>query len=274
MDTNQPSSSPDPSVPPPSQTPQISIAPSQKKLPNILIIVIMMLLLGATGLLAFQNYQLKQQLADSQLVPASPTITGNPSPTLTPTPTLDPTINWKQHTIEELNISFKLPLALSSPGILTRTETPSETGQQICWALDQRQGFRIVKPVLAGGGSCHLDKFTVGVTSADHQAGRMSGFADQKTFTTNPDIPINLIEQFVNSNGVEMVVIQGANGPKQDPMAESGFPISGTPGEGAVGVLIQNDNAVFPVITLQMKLDEDKTQNIFKQILSTFEFTD
>jgi len=84
MDTNQPSSNPNPVSLSTPQIPQTPPTLPQKKLPKILTIVFMVLLLGATGLLTFQNYQLRQQLADDQRAPVSP-ITNDPSPTSTPT---------------------------------------------------------------------------------------------------------------------------------------------------------------------------------------------
>ncbi len=80
----------------------------------IVLIVLSLLLLGTTGYLAYQNYQLRQQLAQVQTQPSpSPTSV----PTSSPSPTPDPTADWETYRNEEYRFSFKY----DPSGILTVT---------------------------------------------------------------------------------------------------------------------------------------------------------
>lgn len=185
----------------------------------------------------------------------------------TPSPAPDPTAGWQNYSIKELAVQFKLPPTIAQLGDFRKVTTPSETGSQDCWSLGMPQGSLFVKPALAGGGSCGVHTLTIGRTSADHSAGRMGGFADAKQFAVNRDLPPDLVKLFTNDQGVEILIIKGANGGEND------FPLIGSPGEGAIGALIKTNDQDFPVLTLQMPLTNELTKEIFNQILSTFEFT-
>ncbi len=91
---DNPTVTPIPAVPP---TPTVS---PQKSILSLLLTILLLLALAATGVLAYQNWQLQQQIAALQAQPA-------PTPTLTPTPTVDPTANWK--VITRKNWSFRVP---------------------------------------------------------------------------------------------------------------------------------------------------------------------
>ncbi|MFA6571602.1 MAG: hypothetical protein WCT77_10255 [Bacteroidota bacterium] len=257
----------EPDINPQSIPPTAPQAPIQPPVPekssSPILLLLILALVGVTSYFGYQNWQLKQQISK---VPPTPT------PLIAPTTIPDPTANWKTYTNEELKLTFKLPQELTTPGVFLRTQTPTAKGTQICWALDQKQGLQIVKQVFAGGGSCYLNKFTLGITSPDHEAGRMGGFADYKSFNPHADIPPALITRTTNSQNIEMIIIKGANGPKEDPMTKSGFPINGTPGEENIGALIKNNNLNYPVISVQMTLTDQLTDTVFNQILSTFQF--
>jgi len=115
MATKQPLSSQTPITTPPPEIPQTPPASPQKKSPNIIMITFMVLLLGATGLLAFQNYQLKQQLAQQQPNSLPPTSTDTPPSanitpsTLTPTTTVNPTADWEMYENKTTGIEVKYP---------------------------------------------------------------------------------------------------------------------------------------------------------------------
>ncbi|MFZ2202779.1 MAG: hypothetical protein WAV56_05315 [Microgenomates group bacterium] len=82
--------------------PQPAVVPPPVKKSPLLVLVgsLLAILLAASGLLAYQNMRLQQQIATLQ---AQPT----PTPLLTPTPTIDPTANWK--VITRKNWSFRVP---------------------------------------------------------------------------------------------------------------------------------------------------------------------
>ena len=84
-----------PVAPAPVLTPKNPILP-------ILITILVLFLLSAVGLLAYQNWTLQQQISTLQ---AQPT----PAPSLTPTPTTDPTANWNTYTNSQFGFTFKYP---------------------------------------------------------------------------------------------------------------------------------------------------------------------
>jgi hypothetical protein len=72
--------------------------------------VLVLLLLGTTGLFAYQNYQLKKKVSRESF--PSSTING-PTPTASTiaplTPTIDPTTGWQSYNNGEYKFSFKYP---------------------------------------------------------------------------------------------------------------------------------------------------------------------
>lgn len=85
--------------------------------------VLVFLLLGLTGLLAYQNLQLKQQLSDIQATP-TPQPTSIPRPTqppATPTEGADPIANWKEHYYSGLSFKFPPTLQGYNLGIIEMT---------------------------------------------------------------------------------------------------------------------------------------------------------
>lgn len=72
----------------------------QKQNPFLFVLVVLVIvLLGSTGYLAFQNVKLQKEIAGMK-------VTTHPS---TPTTTSDPTAGWKTYTNSQFNISFKYP---------------------------------------------------------------------------------------------------------------------------------------------------------------------
>src|SRR3989344_942725 len=84
--TTIPVVSPGPTFPSP-QPAKPPLSPQKSILP-LLLTILFLLTLAATGVLAYQNYQLQQQISSLQ-----PRVT--PTPSLTPTP--DPTANWQTY---------------------------------------------------------------------------------------------------------------------------------------------------------------------------------
>lgn len=94
----------------PQQPNQPQAPPEEKKLPKLPITILSFLLLisfGISGFLAYQNYQLKQQIAKIQ--PAQTPITETPP--LDP----DPTANWNTYTSTTLGFTFKYPTEYKPP---------------------------------------------------------------------------------------------------------------------------------------------------------------
>lgn len=118
MQTNQPTQNPTPTNQPTDSLPS-STAPTpqpevpKKKLPKWPILLIIVLLLGATGVFAYQYYQLKQQLTD-QSVPLTQSGNDSPTPTATPIPTTNPIASWKIYSNESIiPITFRYPAELN-----------------------------------------------------------------------------------------------------------------------------------------------------------------
>lgn len=93
-------------------TPQIADfeIPKQKSWLIIGLAILVFFLLGTTGYLAYQNYQLKQEVAQKQPTPTPlPELTKQPE---IPSPTLTEgsTINWKTYQDSQQRFSFKYPV--------------------------------------------------------------------------------------------------------------------------------------------------------------------
>lgn len=99
----------------PSQTqpiiPEISPASKSPKRKTGLIIgitALFLLLLGITGLFAYQNYQLKKQTSQIQPTPTPKTV-------ISPTLAVDTTAGWKTFTSSALGFTFNYPIEYESP---------------------------------------------------------------------------------------------------------------------------------------------------------------
>ena len=112
MQTNEPVSGPQQTnVPPANEEPTSQRLTVGKKYVNWLLIGLVILLLGGTGVFAFKYYELKQQIDNQQPTPsAQPTkVTITPSPTLSPSPITSPTVNLKTYSNEKYRFSFNYP---------------------------------------------------------------------------------------------------------------------------------------------------------------------
>ncbi|PWU23778.1 hypothetical protein C5B42_01995 [Candidatus Cerribacteria bacterium 'Amazon FNV 2010 28 9'] len=103
MDTT-PSAQPE--ISPEIQSPVLEPHPSNR-VPVVIGGLIAAIALGAVAFFAYQNMQLKKQLAQV-------TSTSMPASTSTPTPTVDPTANWKTYTNSDINFSIKVPPELTA----------------------------------------------------------------------------------------------------------------------------------------------------------------
>jgi len=120
MQPNEPTSSPDQqnsSSQPVDASPTTEALTSQqptvsKKITNWLLVGLVVLLLGSTGVFAYKYYELKQQINNQQPIPSTPTtetqITPSP-PTPSPFPTVESSANFKTYSNEKYGFSFSYP---------------------------------------------------------------------------------------------------------------------------------------------------------------------
>lgn len=250
--------------------------PQTKPLLIISLVLLILILFGGIGFLVYQNSQLKKQ----QSLQVKPTPTK-----VSPAPKIDPTANWQSFSIDLFNLQYKLPSELERLGTLKKTISSGETGSQVCWMFPNSTS-RLVKSVYAGGGACTGNKFFFGTISQDYEAGRDMGFTDTLGYKTQNEkyyflnmsgqtieIPQELVKEITNNSGVKMLKVKGDDGPPMEEFGGQGFPVSGTPGKGYIGALINTGSSQYPGLAVQMELDATLTETIFDQILSTFKFT-
>ncbi len=199
--------------------------------------------------------------------------TPTPIPTTTPLPQDDPTQDWTTYTVDDLNLSFKLPPQLSQFGELSQSSSLSETGSESCWTFPATKSMAWFQ-VYAGGGPCSPNRFGLAATTIDHSAGRSSGFADAKKFETPDNIPSSKIYSFTNPQGVKIIRISGGEHPKEaNSEWEGPMDYFGDLGPGKVGAFIQYSTPNYEVITATMDLTQELTPEVFDRILSTFRFS-
>ncbi len=243
--------------------------------------MIHLLAVAVIGCFVYQNIQLRKQISQPQ-----PTSTVSINPTALPT--TDLTADWKIHKVSGLGIELKLPNYLTPMDYPNGNETNGEKGKQFCiqYFKSDIVSF-LVKSVLAGSGPCSPTYFGLGTTSIDYEAGRMGGFGDLQGYTFENgkyyakmvsekkfEIPTELAKEITNPNGIKILRIIGESDQPTEQNGMSSFPIAGTPGNGAIGALINFDNNTFySGVAIEMKLDEKLTTQLFDQILSTFRFT-
>ncbi|MDZ7586470.1 MAG: hypothetical protein U0946_01835 [Patescibacteria group bacterium] len=257
---------------PPTSIPPLVMPPSPSTPSAIWIyIALITLFLWITGTLAYQYFQLKNQVTN-----LTNTVTSTPVSTVSPKPSSEPansTVDWKTYTINQLNLSFKLPPELAHYGALVYATSPSSIGSELCWTFGKSQSM-IFPQVHAGGGPCETNNFSIGATTLDHDAGRMSGFADTNHFQLPENLPPSMTKSFTNPNGVKILRIIGGEFPKEpnDPW-EGPSNYFGELGKGHIGALVQYLAPNYETITVHMELTDSLTVNVFDLILSTFKFT-
>jgi hypothetical protein len=196
--------------------------------------------------------------------PASKTtqVVTNLTPTATLTP--DPTANWKTYTVGEIGLTYKVPSYFPE---LIQQNSNGQTGKQIYISAGKTKV--IEGPIL------------LGTTSVDYTAGRggmfvdlqgyfkqdskyLAKFVSGKTF----EIPTELASEITNKNGLKILIVKGKN------FSAEGLPVSGTPGEGHIGALINTNSKTYPGFAIDMTFTDKSTSELFNQILSNFKFTD
>ena len=114
MKTNEPISSPEQTNTSSSSEIQASQEPVvNKKITISLLVILVVLLLGTTGVFAYKYFELKQQVDNQQF--SSPTLPDkdlitSPSSIPSPLPTTNPTANWKSYANEKYDFIIKHPV--------------------------------------------------------------------------------------------------------------------------------------------------------------------
>lgn len=277
MDTSTPlQSSPPPQIEnPPSITPQRS--PAKGSVPLLLTIALMIVSAVIGYYAAILKTTKSDQTETTYLVEATPTPTASPDAmykdsVITPS-------DSNVYTVPALKLQFQLPESFKKYGEFREIVFPGESGMQICATFETKTSF-LVEQAYAGSGGCVANKFGVGTTSVDFSAGREGTFGDLQGFIFKNNayyaqaplekewqIPSNLVTELENSAGLEIIKVKGAN--IYSDVMEMELDVTGTPGEGKIGALVNTNDSNYPGFTLEMELSEELTEEVFDQILST-----
>jgi|GEM_PF-737824 len=241
---------------------------------NILVVILtvgLLISISIGGYFFYQNQQLqKQNLTKTE--------------TTTPSVAKDKTANWRTHTVKTISLEFKLPPSFDKYGDFSETSYPGQKGSELCATFPSQSTFNFIKPVSAGGNFCYISIFGLATTSLDYMAGRGGSFSDLQgyTFENNKyfaklnqnvdkkfEIPSNLAKELTSDYGIKILRVIGKNSTS----GEWQGPISGTPGDGSIGAILNTTNKTYPGITIVMNLKDGLDENTFDQILSTFKFT-
>jgi len=258
----------------PNPAPVLSIPKKSNGLVWVLFFLVFLLSV-VVAFFVYQNLQLRQQL----------TVQLTPTPVSSPVPTIDPTASWTSYAIPEYGVSFKLPKNYGPLDYPDGNVTKGEKGFQYCIEYIPVGGtsWHLVKEALAGGGGCLPSLgISFGSTSLDYEAGRGGTFGDLQGYRAGGgkyfakmnlgrevELPANLVKETQSLNGVSILVIKGKNdGPEN-------FPVTGTPGLGHVGALINlpTGKYKYPGIAIDTNLSKGMNEETFMQVLSTIKFT-
>lgn len=197
--------------------------------------------------------------------------TSTTTPTLQPSPTsVDETTNWKKYSVKSLGLNYKLPPSVVSLGELQEFVNPGQKGTQV---FISTENSKVISD----------KKFLMGTTSTDYMAGRGGMFIDLQGFTKQNgkyyakfvdnktiELPNEVVTEVTNPSGLQIIKIKGKNYASGE---GQGLPITGTPGEGKIGALINYNKESYQGLAIQMDLNQNLTEQLFDQILSTFNFT-
>ena len=248
--------------------------------PKVNFVAIIVVAIVCSSVFGFGGYYLGRQPSG----PAQPKVQNNTKIT-SPTPVVSKTNTpngWKSYSISQLELNFDLPPKVVALGTWSTEILPGDTGNNICFHLNEKQSW-LVKSVHAGGvGICSGNNFTINAVSKDFTAGRGPAYGDLSGYVmknnelyvnkNNPatkSTPKELYEIKTNKNGVEYALLVGKN--EQD--GEWIGPVVGTPGDGYIGALINTNNVNYPGVTVVMKLESGFDKALLDSIMSTFKFT-
>jgi len=264
---------------------QFSPEPLETKKANYSLFVGVLILLAMVVSGAYYLGTLNAKIPPS----TAPIVESTPAPIIRPSESpkqIDETDGWKAQQLPTLGIEFKLPTYLSKMDYPNGNEIPGTFGRQFCIEyLKEDITSLFVKRVWAGGGACNPAYFGLGTTSVDYEQGRSGGFGDLQGYTIENGeyyakaptgktflIPIELVTELTNINNVKILKVIGKTSQPESPDMFP-WPIPGTPGDGRIGALINlENNSTYPGVSVEMKIDGKLSEELFDQILSTFEF--
>lgn len=192
--------------------------------------------LGITGVLAYQNHQLKKQVENlSRGTEVTSTKALQPTPTSTtstpsPTPTIDPVANWKTYTSEKYNFSFKYPSSWDYQKVSSKTQN---TIDYLQITLAKSEYFN---PIPKGN-----PLILISITE-----------------TTDK----NKLSVYQNTEIIKTIVIGGITAEERKHK---------TPTVDSKYITFFNNNAAYEFES-RVHSQDPEHQNIFDQILSTFQF--
>lgn len=176
-------------------------------------------------------------------------------------------VPWRTYTIKSLGLTYDLPPEVTSLGELQEFIVPGQIGTQI---FISTENSKVVSD----------KRFLMGTTSVDYMAGRGGMFIDLQgfkkengkyyaKFVHNQTIELSndLVNEVKNSNGLDVIKIKGRN---YDSGEAQGIPVTGTPGQGKIGALININKPPYQGLAVQMDLTQNLTEQLFDRILSTF----
>ncbi len=193
--------------------------------------------------------------------------------------------NWNSYKIQAAGIELKLPEKLTKKGTWKEEERSGSKGAVVCFNIYKETSINIINLATAGGagicGGNGDDILIIGGSSIDFEAGREGMFTDLQGFTKENGIYYakfvsgnkfalkNVkLKELENENEVEIIKILGENEKIEDIDA----PISGTPGKGYLGAIINTKNSRYPGLSIQLKLDSNISEYEFDQILKSIKF--
>lgn len=177
----------------------------------------------------------------------------------------DLTLNgWLEYLNDDFGLKFKYPPQFKQYGWgdFSDSGLPGNTGYEICVNLD----------------GCLIDKvsnFEIRATTVGWQGSQPARFTDMQGYREDNgkyfarfnseefEIPASLVEKIKSSKNVEILIVKGSSGDKVN---------RSYPEVGWIGALINRDLPVYRGVAVKMKLVNDLNEEIFKKILSTFDF--
>ncbi|MFZ2202780.1 MAG: hypothetical protein WAV56_05320 [Microgenomates group bacterium] len=227
-------------------TPQPATPPSspRKSVLPLLLTTLFLLTLAATGLLAYQNWLLKKQIAALQ-IPI-------PTPTVAPIPTTDPTVNWKTYTNTDYGFQFRYP---PEARLETLGSSPNEQYKIIYMGKKQIASGRTQTDLSDGyifyvSVRDDVSRSTVETISQQTYAGAKENCYEQSTIS-------NITSTLINDKPAKTYNVLNCLGDYTE-------------------IFVSNGKKIFEITQIYVgePVDRENYKSITIQILSTFKFID
>jgi hypothetical protein len=241
---------------------QMPETPKQKPWLVIGLTVLVLILLGTTGFFAYRNYQLKQQITQTQPAPLPELIEQPEIPS--PTPTTDVTINWQSYNNDEYKFSFKYPSNYYLSDEFLKIH-PEDVNSLLGITIIKEENKEVGQPPTISLNIVQTEKSSKEFLDYDHQRELTSweGFEEERGFAV--DKPYIISEDDVQNNGVIALKVERQRMPTAPHSKETLY-------------LIKKDNLLYILSvnygTYNPDTEEDGTdeKNTLDLIFSTFKF--